>query len=318
MPLLIYCYIADLIFGDPEWFPHPVRGMGKLIKFLEKRLQKNFDNKPLLCEQERGKWIGRIKGMILAFIVLGVSVLLSFLLIKFSQRSNLLLQNLVWVYLGYTTLSVKDLLLKARAIFDELKQGRLSNARSKLSHIVGRDTEGLSEEKVIKAAVESIAESTNDGIVGPLFYLSLGGPVASIAYKAINTLDSMVGHKNEKYINFGWISAKLDDVANFIPARITGMLIPISSFIAGKGFRRSFKIMLQDGRKHPSPNSGISEAAMAGALRVRLGGPSTYQGKLTPKPYLGEDDVLISPLLINEALRISFITSLLMVLMGVL
>lgn len=308
MPLLIYCYIADLIFGDPEWLPHPVRGMGKLVKFFEKRLWTGSDN----------KWIGRMKGMILVFIVVGVSLSLSYFLIKSSQKFNLFLRNLIWIYLGYTTLSVKDLFLKARAVLNELKEGRLPAARSKLSHIVGRDTQNLSQEKIIKATVESVAESTTDGIIGPLFYLSLGGPVLAMAYKAINTLDSMVGYKNDRYIHLGWLSAKLDDVANFIPARITGILVPISSFIAGKGFGRSFGIVLRDGKRHPSPNSGISEAAIAGALGLRLGGPSTYQGQLIHKPYLGEDKVPIRPSLINEALRISFITSFFMVLIGVL
>jgi adenosylcobinamide-phosphate synthase len=306
--LLISSYIADLIFGDPEWFPHPVRGIGKLIELLDKILNK-----------EETRWIGRIKGIILAFIVIGISGFLAYLFITIARKINPILGTLAGVYLGYTALSIKDLFIKAKAIFEKLlKADSLAEARIKLSQIVGRDTQNLSEDKIVKATIESIAESTNDGIIAPLFYLILGGPVLAIIYKAINTLDSMVGYKNERYIHFGWFSAKLDDIANFFPGRITGFLIIAASFILRKNFKDSFKIMLRDGRKHPSVNSGISEAALAGALGIRLGGPSTYHGELEDKPYIGEDKVAPRPLLINEALAISFAVSLLMVLLGIL
>ncbi|MEW6687234.1 MAG: adenosylcobinamide-phosphate synthase CbiB, partial [Candidatus Edwardsbacteria bacterium] len=179
-------------------------------------------------------------------------------------------------------------------------------------------TQNLSEDKVVRATIESIAESTNDGIVAPLFYLTLGGPVLAVAYKATNTLDSMLGYKNERYRDFGWFSARLDDVANYIPARISGFLISISSFISGKGFRNAYKTMLKDGRKHPSPNSGISEASMAGALGIRLGGGAFYQGKFVEKRYIGEDRRKVDAFLINETLKISFVTSVLMLIIGVL
>ncbi len=307
MVLIVSSYIADLIFGDPQWLPHPVRGTGKVIEWLDRMLNK----KDTL-------WMGRLKGIILAFIVIGISGFLAYLFITTAGKLHPLVGNLAWVYLGYTALSVKDLFLKSKAVLEKIEANSLAEARIKLSQIVGRDTQNLSEDKIVKAAIESIAESTNDGIVAPLFYLILGGPVLAIIYKAINTLDSMVGYKNERYIHFGWFSAKLDDIANFLPARISGLLIPASSFILRKNFRDSFKIMLRDGRKHPSPNSGISEAAMAGALGIRLGGPSTYHGELQDKPYIGEDKVARRSLLINEALGISFVASLLMILIGVL
>lgn len=307
MFLIASSYIVDLIFGDPPWLPHPVRGMGKLISFLDRRVNK-YD--PLL--------MGRIKGMISTFAVVGLSGCLAYLFITFAGKLNPLLGSLAWIYLGYTTLSTKDLFIKAKAIFEKLEANFLVEARLRLSQIVGRDTGNLSEEKIIIATVESIAESTNDGIIAPLFYLIIGGPVLAVIYKAINTLDSMVGYKNKRYIHFGWFCAKLDDIANFLPARITGFLIPISSFILGKDFKNSFQTMFRDGRKHRSPNSGISEAAMAGALGIKLGGPSTYQGKLQDKPYIGEDKFPTRPLLIKEALSISFVASLLMVSIGVL
>lgn len=306
MYFLICSYIADLIFGDPEWLPHPVRLMGGLISFL--------DNK-----RPRGthKWGERIKGVILVFVVVGISAYSAYLFLISLKDLNPLLGNLAWVYLGYTTISVKDLFIKARAILKKIKAGSLLEARNKLSQIVGRDTHLLSKEKIIRAAVESIAENTTDGIIAPLFYLILAGPVLAIAYKAINTLDSMVGYKNERYINFGWASAKLDDAVNFFPARITGLLVPLSSFVLGKGFKASFRTMLRDGQKHHSPNSGLSEAAMAGALGIRLGGASTYQGRVSEKPYIGEERRLIGPSLIDEALAISFTASVFMVLLGV-
>lgn len=307
MFLLISSYISDLIFGDPEGFPHPVRGMGKLINLLDKRLNK-----------VETLWIGRIKGIVLLLVVVGISGGFAYLAIRFAWKLNPFLGGLVWVYLGYTTISIKDLFAKVRTILEKLVSNSLEQARLRLSQIVGRDTQDLSEERITKATIESIAENTNDGIVAPLFYLITGGPVLAIIYKAINTLDSMVGYKNERYIHFGWFSAKIDDVANFIPARITGILIVLSSFILKKNFGDSFRIMIRDGRKHPSPNSGVSEAAMAGALGIGLGGHCTYQGNLSQKPYLGEDRLPIKPSLINDALRISFTSSFLMVLLGVL
>lgn len=307
--LVASSYIADLVFGDPEGFPHPVRWMGRLIKFLDHTLRGN-----------RGIWIERMKGVTAVLIVMGISACSAYLFIFFLERLNPFLGNLVSIYVGYVCLSVKDLRIKGMAIMKELKDNDLFKARMELSKIVGRDTDSLSGEKVVAAAVESIAENTNDGIIAPLFYLILGGPVLAITYKAINTLDSMVGYKNEKYIHFGWFSAKLDDVANFIPARITGILIALSSAIPRfslSNFYSSLRTMLLEGGKHPSPNSGGPEAAMAGALGIRLGGPSTYKGKQIVKPFIGEEKRKIEPHLIQKALDISLLTSLLMILTGV-
>jgi len=309
---LIYCYIADLTLGDPEWLPHPVRWIGGLVVFLESRFGGGANSRT-----------ERIKGAITALMTVSVTALAAYLAIKIAGSINPLLGSVVWVYLGYTTLSTRDLSVKARAVLKELRAGSLKGARGELSKIVGRDTVDLPEEKVVKATVESIAENTNDGIVAPLFYLILGGPVLAIAYKAVNTLDSMIGYKDERHINFGWFSAKADDIMNFIPARITGILICVSSIITARQGRflamtAAFKTMLRDGRKHPSPNSGITEAAMAGALGVRLGGPSAYMGRPLEKPHIGPDRNPCSPSLINEALAISFAASFLMLTLGVI
>lgn len=307
MFLLICSYIVDLILGDPEWFPHPVRGMGKLISFLDNRLRGNG-----------GKWIERIKGLFSTFTVVGISGYFAYLFLEILTKLNPSLRVLAWIYLGYTTLSIKDLRVKAKSILENLEKDYIIEARRQLSKIVSRDTQNLSKDRIIVSTIESIAENTNDGIIAPLFYLILGGPILAIAYKSINTLDSMMGYKNKKYIHFGWFSARLDDVVNFIPSRISGFLISASSYILGNNFKDSFKTMLRDGKKHPSPNSGVSEAAMAGALGIRLGGPSTYDGKLSEKPYLGENKRSVGHLLINEALAISFMSSFLMLSLGVL
>lgn len=305
--LLICSYIADLIFGDPEWFSHPVRGMGKLINFGEKILWK---------KENKNKQ--RLKGLILAILVISITAISAYIFLIIFKKINPVLGNIAWIYIGYTTISIKDLRIKAKEIYFSLRKNSLIKARRDLSKIVGRDTENLNKEEIIKATVESVAENTNDGIIAPLFYLILGGPVLAIFYKAINTLDSMLGYKNEKYINFGWAAARLDDIANYIPARISGILISISSFILGKNFKSSFLTMIGQGRLHPSLNSGYPEASMAGSLGVKLAGPCSYQGKVLNKPYIGEDKVSINELLIYDALNISLVSSVLILISGVI
>lgn len=306
MTVLLFSYLLDLIFGDPEGLPHPIRAIGKLILFLERRLRGKG------TEREE-----RLKGLLLAILVVGVTSGSVYTLLYFAKILSPSLYWVVAVYFGYTALSIKDLRDKAKAIICALEKKDLGEARERLSMIVGRDTERLNEDQITRATVESIAENTNDGIIAPLFYLILGGPTLAFAYKAINTLDSMLGYKNETYLHFGWASARLDDLANFIPARISGFLISLASLIRGNGLEEPFEIMLQDGRKHPSPNSGLSEAAMAGALGIRLGGPVSYQGKVLHKPYLGRGQREVKTPLIDEALGITMITSILMISMGI-
>ena len=304
--LLLFSYLSDLIFGDPENFPHPIRGIGKIIVFFEKNLRR-----------KDVKRLEKIQGVFLAIIVVGISSLITSLVLSFSKKISPFLGILVWIYLGYVSISVKDLRIKAMNVYRGIKTD-IKKARRELSKIVGRDTETMDEENITRAAIESVSESTNDGIVAPLFYLILGGPVLAIAYKSISTLDSMVGYKNEKYVNFGWFSARLDDIFNFIPARITGFLICVSSFLLNRNFKNSFRIMLRDGRKHLSPNSGIPEAAMAGALGIKFGGPAAYGGEILEKPFLGDEKEKTDPVMIKKALNISLAVSLLMILAGIL
>jgi adenosylcobinamide-phosphate synthase len=288
--ILIFAFSLDLAIGDPRWLPHPVRMIGSAVAFLERRLRAIF-----------GKGRERASGVFLIILVVLPAAALAFLV----QRL-LLLPGETWpavvsfaflVYLVATTIALRELVSSAGLVMRSVKKGDLVSARSSLSMIVGRDTQTLDEEGVLRAAIETVAENLSDGVIAPVFYFAIGGFPLAVAYKAVNTLDSMVGYKNEKYVIFGWAAARLDDAANFIPARITGILVVFASFlyflvrrpgIAITAARNSFGVMIRDGRKHTSPNSGIPEAAMAGALGVTLGGPSTYAGVLVRKPFIGE------------------------------
>lgn len=274
-------YILDLILGDPRWVYHPVVAIGKLISFLEKILYR-FKNKILT-------------GFILNIITLSLTFIIS----------------LFFTYLGvffeifflFTTLATKSLADEGKKVYRILKSGDIEKAKKELSYLVSRDTANLSTNKVIMSIVETISENTVDGFVSPAFFAFLGsffevtifGKALSLAlpfamtYKAINTLDSMVGYKNEKYIEFGKFSARVDDVANFIPARLTGLLfVPIACIILRYNLKNSLKIFFRDRNKHSSPNSGQSEAAYAGALGIQFGGKISYFGKDYEKPTIGD------------------------------
>lgn len=274
-------YVLDLILGDPRWIYHPVVAIGKLISFLEKILYR-FKNKILT-------------GFILNIITLSLTFIIS----------------LFFTYLGvffeifflFTTLATKSLADEGKKVYRILKSGDIEKAKKELSYLVSRDTANLSTNKVIMSIVETISENTVDGFVSPAFFAFLGsffevtifGKALSLAlpfamtYKAINTLDSMVGYKNEKYIEFGKFSARVDDVANFIPARLTGLLfVPIACIILGYNLKNSLKIFFRDRNKHSSPNSGQSEAAYAGALGIQFGGKISYFGKDYEKPTIGD------------------------------
>jgi adenosylcobinamide-phosphate synthase len=286
-------FLLDLAVGDPRRLPHPVRIIGKGISFLEGGIRR-------IARTGRTERIG---GVFLALLIIMPVFLLTFaihkiILLGIAAGGFTTLAGIVAaVVLTSTTIAVRDLIDSAKIVIDSLKAGAIDEARRSLSMIVGRDTEQLSDKGILKATIETLAENLSDGIVAPLFYFALGGLPLAMTYKAINTLDSMVGYKNKKYINLGKASAKLDDIANYLPARITGVLI-----VAAIGIRRifalivgrtrsslstagkAFAIMIRDGRNHSSPNSGIPEAAMAGGLGIMLGGPSTYDKVLVEKP----------------------------------
>jgi adenosylcobinamide-phosphate synthase len=366
--ILVLAYLLDLIIGDPQQVPHPVRIIGRAIGKTEGFLRSTFtvfenssgkdgkgegestendaDEKerldislmvpPLITKGKKlsVKAQEKLAGGLLTVIIVGVTYvlfyLLQLLLLSFQDLTVVsYLLFAVLIFLTSTTLATRDLLRSGQEVIEEIKEGNLEGSRIKLSMIVGRDTGLLKERGVLKGAMETLSENASDGIVAPLFYFVIGGLPLAMAYKAVNTLDSMVGYKNKEYNNFGWVSARLDDIANYIPARITALLIVAGSYLinilrfivfrsleryrtvqnrAGQyiillldrvallmeepdfeGSRNAFRIMWRDGKKHTSPNSGFPEAAMAGALGVRLGGPSMYEGQRVYKPYIGDE-----------------------------
>lgn len=272
-------FLLDAAMGDPAWLPHPVRLIGRLIARLETLLRARMKNLRLAGQLLTATVVSAV---FLAGVLISWGAAMAGAGASFVAAAGL-------VYLAATTISLRELGLRVR---DVLRAEDLPAARSLLRHIVGRDTGSLDADGVRRAAIETLAENTSDGVVAPLFYLALGGLPLALAYKAVNTLDSMVGYKNEKYADLGRASAKLDDAMNYIPARLTGWLIAMGAWLFD-GFRpgraaRALGIMRRDGRKHASPNSGVPEAAMAGALDVVLGGPSVYFGAVVEKPFIGE------------------------------
>lgn len=294
--LLLACTL-DAVLGDPRWLPHPVRLMGRTIAWYEQMVRR-------VAAHRIGELVA---GMVLAVGLPAVSYSFAWLAIEWSGRVHGVAGKGVEVLLAFTALASRDLSDHVVTVWRALATGSLEEARLAVARIVGRDTAQLSEAGVVRATVETVAESTSDGIVAPIFFLALGGAPLALAFKAINTLDSMIGHLDDRYRYFGWASARLDDLANWIPARVTAFLIVISAgvvFRTGESAKRAWYILLRDGKKHASPNSGHPEAAMAGALGVQLGGVTSYEGIPAERPVLGESILALSPHRISEALRV--------------
>ena len=271
-------YVLDLIFGDPQNIIHPVQIIGKMINIGEKSLlEKKYKS------DRKYKFFA---GMILNITVISLTYGITYLIPRTSENSIIL--TVAEIYLMYTVFSINSLAREGNRVYNILKEGNIERARKDLSYLVSRDTETMNEKMIIRSTMETISENTVDGIVAPMLYMFLGGLPLSMTYKAINTFDSMVGYKNEKYMDFGKFSAKLDDVANFIPARITGILIVIASMILGYDYKNSLKIFIRDRKNHSSPNSGHAEAGVAGSLGVQFGGRVSYFGKEVDKPVIGD------------------------------
>lgn len=291
-------YILDLIFGDPYSIPHPIVLIGKSISKLENFLRGKVANE-------------RLAGLLLNIgIVIPAYIIPSIILIVLS-RINIYLAGAIEIFMIYQILATKSLGKESRKVYYPLLKEDIWNARKYLSYIVGRNTDLLDEKEIIRATVETIAENISDGIIAPLFYIAVGGAPLGFAYKAINTLDSMVGYKNDKYKDFGYVSAKVDDLANLGPARMTGLLISLGSVFLGMDYKNSIQILFRDGRNHSSPNAGFPEAATAGALRVRLGGTNTYFGKKVYKPTIGDNHRELEIEDINRTIKIMYATSIL-------
>jgi adenosylcobinamide-phosphate synthase len=296
--------VLDIAIGDPQWNYHPVRLMGRSIEITESILRKF----PIP---------ERMAGILLTIIIVFGIYSATYAIMFVSRQWCFFCEGVIGAIIIYFAVSIKSLADEAKKVMRFLRGNDLIRARKVLSQIVGRDTEQLNEEQVIRACVETVAEGSLDGVLSPLFYSFLGGPGAAMAYRAVNTLDSMVGHKDEKHIRFGWASARLDDAANYIPARISAILIPVASFLCGYGFKRSLKIAFRDGRKHESPNSGIPEAAMAGALGIRLGGSCTYQGEIIERSFIGDAQNHLTLESIAVSIKILYVTSLLFIICGI-
>lgn len=281
-------FLLDLLLGDPYWLPHPIRLIGNLIAALDQKLLGNpeeserNDHREFLKEFHRGI-------VLVALVLLSVTVVAAVLLFggyALHPYIGLVLETIM----TYQILATKCLKVESMKVYACLKRGDLSAARKAVSMIVGRDTDVLDETGVARAAIETVAENTSDGVIAPMLYLALGGPVLGFFYKAVNTMDSMVGYKNDRYLYFGRAAAKLDDVVNFFPARISAYLMILSAFVGGSAYdgKRAFWIHRRDRRNHASPNSAQTEAACAGALGIRLAGDASYFGKVVKKPYIGD------------------------------
>lgn len=274
---LITAYVLDLIFGDPYSFPHPVRYIGRLIRWCEKQIRR-------VAKKPRDLKIG---GFILWIVTVGSTVAVVWLVLSLS-KVHWLLYYIINSLLLYTTLATKCLGDEANKIKRVLETDTLEKARLQLSYIVGRDTSKLSEKEIIRATVETVAENTVDGVIAPLFYAFIGGAPLAFAYKAINTLDSTVGYKNEKYKDLGFASAKIDDIANYVPARLTAILMTVASVFLRFDAKNCLKIAIRDRKNHKSPNCAYPEGAAAGALGVQLGGTNVYFGEVVVKPTIGD------------------------------
>lgn len=269
-------FILDLIIGDPQNPLHPVRIIGAFGNKIEGITRRVFKNNL------------KVAGLFTWIIVVGVTFLVNFLIVMGLFKINPILGVLGQGILLYFCISSKGLKVEGLKVIKILESGDIEGARKQLSYIVGRDTASLDEKAIIRAVIETVAENMSDGIIAPLFFASIGGAPLAMAYKAVNTCDSMFGYKNDKYISFGFVSAKMDDLFNFIPARLTGYFVVMASFILGLDYKNSYKIYKRDRYNHTSPNSAHPEAAVAGAIGVRLGGANYYFGKLVEKPTIGD------------------------------
>lgn len=292
-------FILDSVLGDPASMPHPVRLMGNYISSFEKHVRKHA----------KSKGGTKAAGIMLLITTAGFSYLLTWYVLKLAGWINPYLYHAVNILLMYTCIAARCLSDEGIRIYKSLKEGDLEKSRKQLSMIVGRDTAGLDESGITRGAVETVAENTSDGVIAPLFYMFIGGAPLAMAYKAVNTMDSMVGYKNERYLHFGWAAARFDDAANYIPARLTGLLMVLASMLLGLDYKRSLNILRRDRRNHSSPNSGFPEAAAAGALGVQLGGTNYYFGKPVEKPTIGQPLRPLDRNDIKSAIRLMYTAS---------
>ena len=301
-------FVLDLLIGDPHFIPHPVRLIGSLISFLDKRL--NCDAGCNISEKKLNL-IKYKRGMLLVFTVIFATFAISVIIIVAAYSINLYAGLIAEAVMTWQILATKCLRVESMRVYDALRTDGVDAGRRAVSMIVGRDTSVLDAAGVTRAAVETIAENTSDGVIAPMLYTAIGGPVLGFVYKAVNTMDSMLGYKNDKYMYFGRFAARLDDVVNFIPARISAYLMIAAAFIGGRHFdgKNAYHIFKRDRFNHASPNSAQTESVCAGALRVQLAGDAVYFGKLVKKKYIGDGLREIEYEDIKRANRLMYITA---------
>lgn len=309
-------FVLDLLIGDPHFIPHPVRLIGSLISFLDMRL--NCDAGYNISEKKLNL-IKYKRGMLLAFTVIFATFAMSVIIIVAAYSINLYAGLIAEAVMTWQILATKCLRVESMRVYDALRTDGVDAGRRAVSMIVGRDTSVLDAAGVTRAAVETIAENTSDGVIAPMLYTAIGGPVLGFVYKAVNTMDSMLGYKNDKYMYFGRFAARLDDVVNFIPARISAYLMIAAAFIGGRQFdgKNAYRIFKRDRFNHASPNSAQTESVCAGALRVQLAGDAVYFGKLVKKKYIGDGLREIEYEDIKRANRLMYITAFLCELLSV-
>ena len=302
---IILGFLLDALLGDPYHFPHPIRLIGKLISSLESdiRHRKRFRNL-------------KIGGFCIHFVVFWLTTGISMFLVNFGHELHPALGIAVETVLCYYMLAARCLRNESEKVRKAAENGDIEGARQAVSMIVGRDTAVLDEAGILRAAVETVAENTSDGVTAPLFYMAFGGGVAACAYKAANTMDSMLGYKNEKYQDIGFFSARFDDAVNFIPSRLTALLMIVAAFILRYDAKNAWRIWQRDRRNHASPNSAQTESVCAGALGLRLAGDAYYFGELHKKPYIGDDLRPIEPEDIRRANKLMYVTAVLMLILS--
>jgi len=301
---VVLAVLLDLALGDPRWLPHPVVAIGKLAQGVEAPLRQRFSD--------------RNAGVLAVIVVISITVLVVTTCWWGASLIHPLLGDLVSIALIYTALAMQSLRGHAMAVFRPLIAGDLVSARTQVQMLVGRDTDHLDEAEITRATVESVAENTVDGVTSPLIFALLAGAPGVFFYKAVNTLDSTFGYKNERYFHFGWASAKFDDLVNFLPARVSALIVPFSAALTGLEGKKAWQIFMRDRHNHPSPNGGQIESAMAGAMNLRLGGENSYFGEKSFRPYMGDAGQPLKAEHILQVVRLMMVTSLLVLVVGLL
>ncbi len=293
---ILLAVALDLLVGDPRWLPHPVRLIGRFAAAAEAPFRRVIKNP-------------RTAGIATVIVVVGFTAAAVWTILYAAAAVHPHMADLLSILMLWTGIAARDMVKHSSEVVGALNSGSLPEARRRVGMICGRDTESLDESGIARATVESVAENMVDGVIAPLFFATIGGAIGIMVYKSINTLDSTFGYKNDKYLKFGWASAKLDDIANFFPARLAALLVPVAALFLLHSPVRSFRVFLRDRLKHPSPNAGQAEAAVAGALGIQLGGLSYYSGVPSDKPTLGDALTLVGPQHVVRANVLLLITS---------